>query len=149
MKFCGSSKRFKSGRNWRRSELFWNLALKQAETKEVWNCFESLTSWEFKAFWLLKIVQHFSMKQLTSKLFELHKFEASCLRGKINRFWNSQDVKDSKEFKTSSVSTWLEAFWGPTKFPFLTDLKLNLLLVLSSLHLTKFSQIWYECIFWQ
>ena len=62
---------------------------------------------------------------------------------------NSQDVKDSKQFKTSSASACFEAFWGPAKFQFSTDSGLNLLLAVVVAHRTKFSQIWCEFIFWQ
>ena len=46
---------------------------------------------------------------------------------------NSQDVKDSERFKTSLVFSCFEAFCGPAKFQFSTDIKLNWLLALSSL----------------
>ena len=76
------------------------------------------------------------MKQLTSKLSELHKFEISCLRGKnwpilkIQKVLNSQDVKDSKRSKTSLISACFEAFLETVRFQFSTDFELNLLLAL-------------------
>ena len=87
------------------------------------------------------------------------KFEVSCMNSKswpifkIKKKLNSQDVKDSERFKTSSVSAHFEAFWGPAEFQFSNDLKLNLLLALSSLdwiqpnlvwmHLLTVENIWY------
>ena len=41
---------------------------------------------------------------------------------KIQKNLNSQDVKDSERFKTSLVSACFEAFCGPAKFQFSTDL---------------------------
>ena len=59
----------------------------------------------------------------------------------------------TREFKTSLVSACFEAFCGPAKFQFLTDLKLNLLRALWSLdqiqpnlvwmHLLTVENIWY------
>ena len=79
------------------------------------------------------------MKQLISKFSELHKFEVSCLSSKswpilkTQKILNSQDVKDSEQFKMSLVSACFGAIWGPAKFQFSTVLKLIFLLVLSSL----------------
>ena len=87
------------------------------------------------------------------------RFEVSCLNSKswpilkIQKDLNSQDVKDSEQFKTSLVSACFEAFCGPAKFQFSTDLKLNLFRVLWSLdqiqpnlvwmHLLTVENIWY------
>ena len=57
---------FKSVENWYFAGL--QKASKQAQTEDVLNRSESLTSWEFNIFWISKIGQFLLLKQLTSNL---------------------------------------------------------------------------------
>ena len=63
---------FKSVENWNFAGS--QKASKQAETNDVLNRSESLTSWEFIFLWIFKIGQLLLFKQLTSNMSELHKF---------------------------------------------------------------------------
>ena len=66
---------FKSVENWNFAGP--QKALKQAETNDVFNRSELLTSWDFKFFWIFKIGQLLLFKQLTSNLCNSDKFEVS------------------------------------------------------------------------
>ena len=73
---------FKTVENWNFAGP--QIAPKQAETKDILNCSESLTSWEFKIFWVFKIGQLLLLKQLTSNLSEIHK---SLTSWEFKIFW--------------------------------------------------------------
>ena len=64
---------FKSVENWNFAGL--QKASKKAETNDVLNRSESLTSWELKFFWIFKIGHFLVFKQLTSNLYNSHKFD--------------------------------------------------------------------------